>query len=190
MKKFIKYFLIAVVAIFVFLMVLGKWMVGDKLDTYEVSDSVSTVKDDAKQDSLDYYTTEKINALTCEKAVWEKRIAQNSAYTDLEKSSFSKKQIVFKEGFTNTEYYAKKKLMIEVVRALRDFPCMRSISVETTAEGKVYKCKMSIEDIESYFGFTIDNIRSDIKVWRKEVSDNEKFNRKENVLAFANKFVK
>ena len=43
---------------------------------------------------------------------------QRSVYVDMQKTDFNKKQVFFREGFAETEYFAYKKLLQESARTV------------------------------------------------------------------------
>jgi len=65
---------------------------------------------------MDTLINNKIKSLTCNEETFLKRQRENSAYIDINRTSFLDKTVVFKAGFVNTQPYLYKKLIQETAR--------------------------------------------------------------------------
>lgn len=138
--------------------------------------------------SSDDLINEKIQALTCIEQVFMMRQQQSSAFIDLSKTSLGNKVVVFKQGFVTTPYYAHKKLLTEVSRVFRDFPCIGNVRVIIPLEGTDYFVDSEIRDLEAFLEVSFVALRNDIGLWRNFL-DSSRFS-KDFVTTFAAKYVK
>ena len=128
--------------------------------------------------SIDFFFNKSIKGLRLSKYEFFKRWQQNTAYFDVENSSYTKKVVAFKEGFANTEYFARKKTLETCVRGFRDFDRLHKIT--TVIPGNKFNqntgmddlktkfiCDISRVEIEGFLKLSIDDLRDDIEIWRK-----------------------
>lgn len=115
------------------------------------------------------------------------RMSQRSVFVDMQKTDFNEKQVFFKEGFAETEYFAYKKLLQESARILRDFPQFDKIKVviPVSREGKIFKTIMETKQFENFAGVKFLYLRSDINNWRDFLNSINKT----MILKFADNFV-
>ncbi|MCG7502181.1 restriction endonuclease [Tenacibaculum sp. Mcav3-52] len=147
--------------------------------------------------SIDYFFNQNIKGQYLSKHEFYKRNKQNTGYFDKEKSDYKKRVLFYKEGFANTEYYAYKKILENSTRAFRDFSQLEEISLfipsninnkGTQYEDKkaLFKCTISRIELESFLGLVIEDLRDDIKNWRKDFLS--KLDKKK-VMYFAEEYV-
>jgi len=140
---------------------------------------------------FDEFTNERIRDLTFSEESFIKRLAQNSAYIDTIKSSFTAQKVVFKIGFANTEFYAIKKCIEEAARVFRDFPDFDDIEViiPSNIEGKIYSIKIAQKEFEERFNVNFQQLRRDVKNWRNFLNLFSKDYRK-NINQLKDRFIK
>lgn len=128
--------------------------------------------------SVDYFFNKLIKGLRLSKYEFFKRWSRNTGYFDSVKSNYQQRSLVFKEGFANTEFYAQKKTLESCVRAFRDFDRLDKIKITIPANKHNYKtglddlktefnCTITRNEIERFLKLNIDELRDDIRIWRK-----------------------
>lgn len=140
--------------------------------------------------TVDYFFNKNIWGLQLSKNEFFKRNENNSFYFDSEKSNYKKRLIVFKEGYANTEYFAKKKLIEACLKAFRDFSQIRNVSLVIPSKNDLndnflYKCNITRHQIELFFELDIEYLREDILYWRNFLETLSK----PIILEFAEKFI-
>jgi uncharacterized protein YraI len=152
----------------------------------EVAEQSDGVADEETEDAaMDALIDGQITGLTCEKSVFMDRLAETSAFINLEQSSFADKLVVFEDGYVETEYFAHKKSLEMSARFLRDFPCLEAITVVVLLDGQQYTSRLEIGDYEAFLGVEFTELQADINNWRAFVGSVDK----PLVQAFANKYV-
>lgn len=139
-------------------------------------------------DEVDKIINNTICSLKHTESAFTERMKQISGYIDMQKTDFNKKQVVFREGFAETEYFAYKKLLQESARILRDFPKFDRITVVMPAsrEGKIFKTVIDPKKFEEFADVKISHLKSDITNWRNFLNKIDKT----MVMKFANSFVR
>ena len=148
---------------------------------------------------VDEIINQKILNLRLSKFEFFKRLKENWIQFDEVNSSYSKRLITFKEGFANTEFYAFKKSIKESARIFRDFAELSKITIRIPAnkqdkstdwkeEKRMYECRVTRTDLETFLQLDFWELRQDIKKWRSEFLENPDYT-KESVLAFAAKHI-
>ncbi|AOW18472.1 hypothetical protein LPB03_13850 [Polaribacter vadi] len=165
-----------------------------KLHIHKFENIENLIKD------VDYYFNQRIKNLELNEQDFYQRVKEYSNYIDFEKVDFEKKVIVFKNGFTNTEYYAWKKLMQETSRVFRDFPEIERIEIITPAkrkffeknkyiiEDRVYKSNIELNEFEIFMKVNFSELKNDVKIWRKFLNRTN-LNNKNFIQSFAKKYV-
>lgn len=141
---------------------------------------------------FDDFANYRIQHLKYNKQEFLKTMKFNTHYIDIDKTSFEKKTIVYKEGYTNTEYYAYKKLLNESMRVFRDFPEIQNIRMITIAHDdknneRIYLLEISMKELEGFTKQSSELLRKDIKIWRKKV---DLVCQKDKILDFGKKYIK
>ena len=148
---------------------------------------------------VDEIINQKIKNLRLSKFEFFKRLKENWNQIDIANSSYSKRIISFKEGFANTEYFAYKKSIRESARIFRDFAEISKItlkipskrlddSTEWKEEMRLYECKITRTELESFLNLNFWELKQDIKKWRSEFLNNPIYD-KQSILYFAGKFI-
>lgn len=128
-----------------------------------------------------------IQSLECVESVFLLRQRQNTIFADIDNTSLEKRLLTFKEGFADLEYFALKKLLVESARVYRDFSCIGNMRVviPSRQQKRVYIAETTKVDLERFAKISIDELRTDIKVWRDFLGDIKK----PIVYEFARQFV-
>jgi hypothetical protein len=139
--------------------------------------------------TFDYFVNKRIQNLSLSKFEFYKRGQQNSSYFDTEKSDYSKRLVVFKEGFANTEYNALKKIIRESARLYRDFIDLDTVSIKIpTKNGKnekiLYYSIIKRNTLEKFLGLNFGKLREDVADWRNDFLENKEYT-KETIYEFA-----
>jgi len=139
--------------------------------------------------SLDECFDYNIRNLMYTEAEFYKRIKQNSAYADIEKSSYNDQIIYFKKGYANTDYYARKKLISSSLRHFRDFPDNQKITIKLDAdyESSIYELEISQMDLIELFVTDFQLLKSDIEKWRQFIGDTKYT--KDDVYTITNRLI-
>ena len=137
------------------------------------SDLIPKISYFFSEDDYDEFVNRRINSIKCTEQEFKKRQSENSGFIDLDNSSLSKQIVSFKQGFANTEFYAKKKLIQESGRIFRDFSCLDSIKVVIPAqfEKKEFSLQISKNAFEKFFNINFVKLREDIKYWREFMNE-------------------
>lgn len=144
-----------------------------------------------EDDEVDYM----ISKLNYTKKDFTQRQKHNTGFTDLLYTSFEKKLIVFKEGYTKTEYYSYKKLLENSAKVFRDFPNMDNVTFVNIAfrtnkeyeeEKYLYWINITKEEVEKLLNIDINYLRRNILNWREFLGTINK----EKVLNFAKEKIK
>lgn len=119
---------------------------------------------------MDKLINTKIKNLTCDEPTFINRQRENSAYIDLNRTSFTDKTVVFKPGFVNTKPYLHKKLIQETARVYRDFPCIGEIRVIIPYQGTEYYTQTTIQTYQKFFNINFKQLNSNIQQWRNFIN--------------------
>ena len=139
--------------------------------------------------TFDYFVNKRIRNLSLSKFEFYSRGMHNTSYFDSEKSDYSKRLVVFKEGFANTEYYAFKKIIMESARLFRDFIDLDTISIKIPVnndkdEKTIYYSKIKRITLEKFLGLDFCKLRENIVDWRNDFLENKEYT-KESIYEFA-----
>jgi len=121
---------------------------------------------DTPEPSADDLINQQIQSLVCDEDVFMQRLADTSAFIDLDRSSYPNKTVVFKDGYVETEYYAYEKSLEASARFLRDFPCLGELQVVIYRSGQKYVTDVELSDFEEFLGVDFELLKGDINNWR------------------------
>lgn len=114
-------------------------------------------------------------------------LKNDSSFADLTQCSYEDKQIVFKSGYANFEYHAKKKILYNLLVLFEKFKKLDRLSISIPAYDATNILQTYSTSIErkTFFEFIIDKIQHK----KGDISDVNTFMHKNTVEAFAKEFI-
>jgi hypothetical protein len=150
--------------------------------------------------TYDYFINKRIHNLKLSRHDFYKRATQNWAGFNELKSSYEKRELIFKENYVNTEYYAHKKTIEFGARFFRDFNDLDIITIKIPSirndkstnwkdEKRIYSCTIKRHQLEDFLKIDFSDLRFDIDIWRKKFIENKDYS-KQTIIDFAIRNIK